>query len=273
MAKKKATNPLMENEHVKEFLSVMKSNGKDASNLSYLIGYVNTMENQLNKAVDELAAMRRELAGMREERNHPVRTALQNTAKALETTINETRDMLNEIKEKIIEGCKNALADFKQKGVSALNGVAKFFKIKPLFEALRSDLQHNIKMDKTAIAKIEAISKQYHTIGRDLGNLGRVIAGKKTVRNIKPNGKLAKLIEAPFRQELKSLTHALKDSEKAIAALKRLEKAAPQKAVSAKRAEEKPSVRETMKTLKVQVEQKKKATPVKNRSKQTEAAI
>ena len=69
-----ANTPIMENPDVKELLSIMRDNGKDTGGLLGLLGQVTSMESHLNKAVEELTAMRREISEMRDERDHPVRT-------------------------------------------------------------------------------------------------------------------------------------------------------------------------------------------------------
>jgi len=270
----KATDiPIMENEHVKEFLSILRDNGRDASGLLDLLGHVTAMEKQLNTAVDELTSVRRELSTMREERDHPVRTALEKASRSLETTITETRSRLTEIKTKIIEGCKNAVTAFKEKGAAALNGIAKFFRIKPLFTVMRNGLQNDIKRDQAIIAKIEAISTNYHTAGMHLRNVGRALRGKEALTTIKPNGKLAKLVTAPFKVEMKCLRNALADCEKAIVALDRLDKAVPQKTAAAENAERKPSVKATMKKYQKQIEAERSEAPVAAKTKRREAEI
>ena len=265
-----SNTPIAENPDVKELLSILKDNGKDASVFLNLLGQVTSMENNFNKAVEELTAMRKEISAMRDERDHPVRTALQNTAKAMEEKINAMREQLNEIKAKIVEGCKNAVSAFKEKGVAALNGVAKFFRIKPMFEALRKNIQNNIKTDQAAVVKIEAMATRYHTAGMHLRNVGRALRGKEPVDEIKPNGKLAKLVAAPFRSEMKHMTKAFKNTDNAIAALDRLEKAVPQKIVKKERGEKKPSTLETMKTLQKQIETERQNTPTKAKRKEAE---
>ena len=257
-----ATATIADNEHVKALLSILQDNDKDASGIVAMLGYVASMENQLTKAVDELAAMRRELSGMREERNHPVRTALEKASRSLEATISESREMLVDLKEKIVEGCKNVVASFKANGTAALDGVAKFFRIKPSFEALRDTLLGDIKRDQAAIDKIGSLATQYHTVGMHLRNVGRAIRGRDTTVTIKPNGKLAKLASAPFRSEMKCLHSVLRDAQRAIAVLDRLDKAAPQKA-AAERGEEKPSVKETMKRLQKQIDADRADAPAK----------
>lgn len=268
-----ATAPLTDNEHVVELLSILKKNGKDASGLTALIGYIGSMESQLNKAAEELQGVRNELNNMREERSHPLRTAMLNAAQSMEDSIAEARSQLEVIKSKLIEGCKNAVAEFKQKGISALNGIAKFFGIKPSLESLRKNLQNDIKRDQAAIARIKAISTQYHKTGRAIRNLGRAVRGKKPIPGVKPNGKLASLIAAPFRAEINCLTNAQKDLKKAIAALNRLEKAAPKKAADKDRGDDKLSVKDTMKRYQAQIDQSKKETPVATKSKNKEAEI
>lgn len=236
--------PLNENEHVRELLNILKDNGKDASGLTALLGYVNTMESQLNKAVDELQSVRQELGNMREERDHPLRTAMQKAANTMEANITEARSQLEEIKIKIIEGCKQAIAAFKEKGISALNGIANFFRIKPALESMRKNLENGVKKDNAAIDRIEAMSAEYHSAGKHIRNIGRALRGKEPLTDIKPNGKLAKLVEAPFRTEIKSIKSTIKTVDKAIAAVDRLEKAA-----AAEREEGKPSAKDTMKGI------------------------
>lgn len=265
------TVPIMEHEQVKELLSILHDNGKDASDFAYLLGYVTSMESQLNKAVDELAAMRRDLSEMREERDHPLKTAMQNAAHSLDVRINEAREQLDQLKAKIADGCKSAVSAFREKGVTALNGIVGFFRIKPALEALRDSVQGSIWANHAAIDKVEAMSAEYHAAGRHLKNIGRALRGKEPLEGIKPNGKLAKLIENPFRSQLRYLNTSLRDVNKAIAAIERLESRSAKETV-VEDLDDKPSVRETMKTLKSKLEQEKPA-PAAEKPKQKEAAL
>nr|WP_312577785.1 DUF6674 family protein [Sedimentibacter sp.] len=109
--------PLLENEHVKELFAILKENSVSSKDLLDVIGYVGVMERQLDAAVGELSAMRQELADMREEQDHPVRTTLQKAIQALENKIAETKERLEAVKADIIEGCKNAVSAFKEKAL------------------------------------------------------------------------------------------------------------------------------------------------------------
>jgi len=54
-----ASAPLMEDEHVKELLTILHENGKEADSLIDMLKYVGSMEQQLNTAVGELQAILR----------------------------------------------------------------------------------------------------------------------------------------------------------------------------------------------------------------------
>jgi len=261
--------PLRENEHVKELLSIMESNQMDTGDLRGLLGYVGAMERQLDAAVVELQAMRQELSDMREDQNHPVRKALQNAVRTLERSVGEAQKKLNVIKESIINGCKSAVSAFKEKGISALSHIAGFFKIKNSLESLRNSLNNGIDADKSAIAKIEAVSAEFHQAGTHVKNMGRAMLGKETVQDIKPAGKLAKALEAPFRSELSCLANAKKSVESAIGKLEQLEQAG----MKTRAAEKKPSVLENLQAMKEQAAQMKRDAPVTGKQKQTEASL
>ena len=211
----------MKNDHIKEILSIMAENGKDTSGLTALFNYVVTMENHLNKAYGEVQAMQRELSGLREERSHPIRTLLQ----SLEANLNEASRNLNQLKAKIVDGCKDAVSMFKQKGISALNNMAHFFRVKPALEALQDNMKTLIKNDLSSVAKIETISAESHAASRHLKNIVRAYRGKEPIQDVKPNGKITSLLTRPYRSEIKSAVNALGNIQKAITKLDHLDRA------------------------------------------------
>ena len=253
--KKAAQSPLvMENEHVKELLSIMEANNVPSmKDLLAVLHHVGAMERQLDAAVNELQAMRRELAEAQAQ-NHPIKTALQNTIKALEKNIAVMRERLDELKANIIDGCKNAVAAFKEKGIAALDNIARFFKVKPVLESLRDNLDKSIKLDERAIAKIGAVSAEYHKAGRHLKNMGRAFIGKEAIAEAKAPGRLAAAIAAPYRAECACLTAARRHIKAAIGAVERLENR-----------ERKPPIMETINKLNEQIAQAKKDAPAVER--------
>ncbi len=253
---KRAKQPptIEENEHVKELLSILRERGSpSAKDLLAVLHQVGQMEKQLDAAVQELAAMRQELAEAQKQ-NHPVKNAMQKAVITMQGQVLELRDKLAMLKQNVIEGCKNAVAAFKENGISALDNVARFFKVRPLLETMRDDLAADIRRDDKAIAKIEAISTEYHQAGRHLKNVGRAIVGKEAIQEAKPVGRVANAFAAPFRAERNRLCAVKGSVEKAIGAVARLEERA-----------RKPSIKEAMQTFNEQIAQEKKAAPTAER--------
>ena len=252
MAKTK-TAPVMENEHVKELLAIMREQGAPTTkDLLAVLHQVVAMEKQLDAAVTELAAMRRELQEAQEQ-NHPVKTAMQKAVIAMQGQVLDLRDKLAELKQNVIDGCKNAVAAFKENGITALDNIARFFKVKPILENMRDTLNDNIKFDNKAIAKIEAVSAEYHEAGRHVKNMGRAILGKEAVQEAKSPGKVAAAVAAPYRAERSCLVSMKKSVEKAIGSLARLEDRA------------KPSIKKDLQSFSEQAAQAKKDAPTPER--------
>ncbi len=149
--------PLMENEHVKELLAIMEANNvPDRKDLLAVLNQVSAMEKQLNAAVTELAAMRRELNEAREQA-HPVKIALQSAVSTMEKNVAVLRERLDKVKQNIIDGCKNAVAAFKEKGIVALDNIPRFFKVRPVLEAMRDDLGKSIRFNEATISNIQPL--------------------------------------------------------------------------------------------------------------------
>jgi len=233
-ADKNATNtPIAENEQVQELYNILKDNNSPGlGDFLSIVKQIGAMEAHLQHATNELAAMRTQLNEM-EASNHPIRNTLQKAVIAMQAQVLEMRDKLSELKEQFIEGCKNAVQSFKEKGIAALDNVARFFKIKPALESLRDGCDKGIAYDNRNIARFENISTEYHEAGRHLKNIGRAIIGKEPIQEAKPMGKLAKALIAPIKADRKCLTAIKGCAEKAIGSLARLEERAEKPSISA----------------------------------------
>lgn len=245
---------LAEQKEVKELLAVLKENNfSNAKDLMAAIGHVSDLEEQLSSAVQELTAMRQELQKMRQS---PLKTALQRSVQTLEAKVSQLREQIDVLKENIIEGCKQALADFKLHGTTALDGMARFFHLREGLEGVKETIQAGIATDEKALAKIEAVSAEYHEAGRHLKNVGRTLIGKEAVSEAKGPGKLAKTVAAPYRAERSFLLSMQNSVEKALARIERLEQAA----------EKKLSILDTMRTQneKIRAKPGKESPPTKH---------
>ena len=194
-----ADAPLTENEHVQELLGILHENGKDATGLTALINHVGEMENFVKLAESRIADMKAQLDEMKEVQDHPVRHALQNAIKALETKVMEVKEHIKELKNNVIEGCRNAVDAFKEKGAAVLDRLASFFNIKGSLNSISKNIDESIVLDDKAMAKIESFSKEYHETGLHLKNMGRVLTGKPPIDAAKESGKLAKAVSLPYK--------------------------------------------------------------------------
>jgi len=226
MAKKTATPPLEQNLYVKELLEVLKTH--DPTRLEYLKDMIeNTarIEQQLAAAVAEVAVMRRELAAIRDE-SHPIRNAMKNTIAGIQDKIQALNGQLETLKATIINGCKDTLTAFKEHGALALNEITKYFKIKPALEKIARVSSQAAKENDNSIIQIERISKEYHKAGKHIKNIGRALTGKELITSMKPVGKVAKTIEAPYKAA-RACNLAIRDAARgALKSLTRLEKIA-----------------------------------------------
>lgn len=82
MSKKARAVPLAKNKDVRELLALMEANNlPTAKDLRDVVAQVTALEQDLQKAVGELAAARQELA---EAQNHPFKASMQNTVDSMQ---------------------------------------------------------------------------------------------------------------------------------------------------------------------------------------------
>ena len=223
------TFPLAEeNKHVKELAEVLAKNGKgkNAKAVVEVFNCICGMENDLKKAIAELTTLRSELSAMREEQKHPIKTMLHKAADSLMSKLKSAYKQIVALKDKFIGGCKQAVEDIKDKGIVAANSIVDALDIKGDLEASKASIVKAIAANKQSVAGIEAAAAEYHKAGRHIKNIGRVFLGKEPIADIKPNGKLAKLLQEPFKVTIERLESKLARTDKAIARIEKLEKAA-----------------------------------------------
>ena len=161
-----AETALMNNPDIQELIEILRKNNLKQQNgeLTSLINCVSSMENQLKTALGELDAVQKQLAELKDKQN-PLRTACIKTINNLRIAINNIQKKLTEIKNAIVEGAKNAVAAFKEKGLSALNSIMKFFKVKDGLAAIGENADKAIKSANNSISKIDKISSEIHAAG------------------------------------------------------------------------------------------------------------
>ena len=210
------TNTLADNSHVQELFGILKENDRDTTGLSALLSYVKQMEDFIKSAEEQITDMRSQMAEMKEIQKHPIRTALNETAQSLDLRVTGIKAILESIKERIIEGCKNIIQAVKGTGVTALDKMADFFHIKQSFEAINKNCTESIERCDKSIATIKTFSREYHAMGLHLNNMGRMIIGRNPIETPKEMGMLAKSMCAPYNIGKKCLCGIRSAANKAV---------------------------------------------------------
>ena len=240
------SQPIAENEQVKELLALLKDNNTPGyEEFAKLIEHVTGMEQRLSEATEELKAVRQEMQGLQ---NHSLKDALQKSCKAMEANISAMRHHLSELKDQIINGCRNILTDFRERGAVALNGITQFLHVRPVLESIQSAAEKSMQVSNRAVARIDAFSTEYHEMGRHFKNMGRTLQGKPAETDAKENGKIARVFKGAFKVEGALISSINRNAEWALNTLARLEQTA----------ERRPSVLEAMREQAAKTELAKK---------------
>jgi len=249
-------SPVQGSKHVEELAKILKRNGlgKDAKGLMETFKCINTMEHDLKKALSEITTLRAELSTIQEEQKHPIKTMLHKTADSLITQLKSIYRQIIALKDKFIGSCKQAVEGIKDKVISVANNAVNNLNVKGELEKTKASANKLIDSCERKIANIETASKEYHTIGRAIKNFGLALLGRETVPAIKPNGKLAKMLQAPFNAEIRGLKSCIANVDRALVQIDKLEKTAEQ------RAERKPSVLDEMAQHKIATREKPEPT-------------
>jgi hypothetical protein len=222
------------------------------------------MENFVKRAEDNIADMKSQLSEMKEAQSHPIRTALQKAIKSLENTVAVMKAQIRDLKNNIVEGCKNAAQAFKEKGIFALDKLASFFHLKGAFKAIDKSAQANIAVCDKGIAHQTAYYAEVYKASRAIRNMGRLLVGRDALPSQSETRRLEKTATAPFRAE-KAIN--LKIGEMANAAMKaldRLEAAAEAKRDNPVR-EKKPKLLEELRDARQLVAERKLEMPAPER--------
>jgi len=224
----KAFPPLRNDPDVFELMSVLNGAKMEVPQAEFfsMLSTVDTLEAQMKNVFQELRGIHDTLKA--QNRKNPVVAAFTKAARNLQAKAVALWEKIGELRQAVVEGAKRALAAFKEKGVTALNGIMRFFKVKPTLNSMQNILAGAIKIDEKAISKIAAMAAEYHETGAHLSNIGRIFIGKETVEKHE-NGKLAKALQVPFKADRKLNIAMRKGMASLIGKLNRLEQAAKPK--------------------------------------------
>ena len=273
-------DPLQSNETIQQFMKLLEENGRQgqAADLSALMWYMDGMSRQYDAVLQELQQVRQQLAQVQEP---SVKYVMQGAAAKLESKAHQIKDTLDNLWAKIADCARNAVENFKEAGVSALDRAVSAIGAKNVLESLQEKISGMVADTKQNIEKVENIGHELRSVGGHLKNAGRAITGKETqVVDGGQEGRFQSAVLAPMRGIQKLLSNINNNTLAAIGVVEDLEQSADlardrqeERAADkpGKRLAKKPSIRQALQ--KNQAEIAARSAPATDKEKKQEAAL
>ena len=267
-------DPLQNNEAIQQFIKLLEENGRQgqAGDLSALLWYLDGMSRQFEAVSQELQEVKAQLA---HEKQPAVQKIMQGVATNLENKVDWARDMLAGLRERITDCAKNAVENFKDAGMSALDKAVSAMGVKNVLESLQDHLSGMIADTKRNIEKVENIGHELRSVGGHLKNAGRAMTGKEAqVVDGGQEGRFQSVVLAPMRATQKLLTTMNNTTLATIGGVENLERTAEaaREARAERKTEKKPSIRQTLAEKKAEAAARSASAPEKEHKPQ-EAAL
>lgn len=241
-------DPLQSNEAIQQFMKLLEEHDRQgqAADLSALMWYMDGMSRQYDAVLQELQQVRQQLAQVQEP---SARYVAQNAAAKLEHRAHQIKDTLDHLWEKIADCARNAVENFKETGVSALDKAVSALGVRNTLEALQEKIGGMIADTRQSIEQVERIGHELRSVGGHLKNAGRAAAGKE-VQAVDggQEGCFQSVVLAPMRTTQKLLSSMNNATLAAIGSVENLELSAEavREARTERQAEKKPSIRQAL---------------------------
>ena len=243
------SRPLRNDPAVRELLALMREhNTPGQEEFLAVLREVGRMEQQLSSAVEELAAMRKELAQVRDG---PVKRTLTKVIHGLERGVSALTEHLNALKLSIADSCKQALTAVRERGASALTHISQFLHIRSALEAVSWASDFAMAQREKSMVHLRELTDTYREAGRHLKNAGRVMVGLEPLMESGGPGRLIRTMESLCEKEKGVYAFIKQRTDRASAALSRLEQAAQRQ----------PSIRDTMRELNEKIDREQAERP------------
>ena len=225
-------------------MKLLEENGRQgqAADLSALLWYMDGMSRQFDAVCQELQEVKIQLA---QEQQPAVQKVMQGVVTNLENKVEWARDILAGLRERITDCARNAVENFKDAGVSALDKAVSAMGVKNVLESLQDHLSNMIADTKQNIEKVENIGHELRSVGGHLKNAGRAMTGKETQTvDGGQEGRFQSVVLAPMRGTKKLLSSMNNTTLAAIGGVEHLEQTAEatREARAERQAEKKPSI-------------------------------
>ncbi len=216
-------DPLQSNEAVQQFMKLLAENGRrgQAVDLSALMWYMDGMNRQYEAVLTELQALKKQLA---QEKRPSVKYMAQKALGKLEREARQVKDALDNLWGKVAQCAADAVRDFKEMGVSALDKAVSALNVKNALETLQERIGTLAADTRKSIEKMERMGHDLRSAGTHLKNAGRAMLGKETqVVDGGEEGRFQSVLLAPMRAVQRLLAGMNNTTLAAIGNVERLE--------------------------------------------------
>lgn len=248
---------LREQPEIRELFEVLEGNGlkKERQEVETLVNYLEGMESQFGQVIEELKEVRGQLEKIQDKGIKATAARLLDSA---EGKVQEIGGQIVLVKTNLVRSAKNAVHDFKEKGVDALRKAVSAMKIPAALSVLKEGLHSGMESMERNAAKIGIVGGELNKAAQHTKNAGRALIGRRTKEPAEQKGDkgvLAKIQKAflSFGRSFTAMEKAAEDAQK------RMEQ-------FCRGGEKKPSVKAELKQIKSQKTASQKIQPAREQA-------
>lgn len=209
---------LREQLEIRELFQVLEGNGlkKERQEVETLVNYLEGMESQFGQVMEELKEVRGQLEQIQDRGIKATAARLLDSA---EGKVQEIGGQIALVKTNFVRSAKNAVQEFKEKGVDALRRAASAMKIPAALSALKESLHSGMESMERNAVKIGIVGGELNKAAQHTKNAGRALIGRRTKEPIEPKGDkgvLAKIQKAflSFGRSFAAMEKAVENAQK-----------------------------------------------------------
>jgi hypothetical protein len=235
---------LEDNPVVAELLRLLaQEKAEQLTDFKELVQCVSMMETQLNHTTAELQTVKQELHSLQNSLSKENKAFFSDLTASVETVLSQGREQLHGVKNSIVHAAETTVKSIKSTGTIGLNNALGILGVRKALRALQTHLNRTQNVLEAGIERVEAVSQELRDAGGHLQNAGRVMTGKERQDPPGQVGRMTAAVLTPLRRIHDAIGKMESLSGHALNRLDSLEQAAK---------EERPSVKDTLKSLKSQ---------------------
>ena len=178
---------LREQPEIRELFQVLEGNGlkKERQEVETLVNYLEGMESQFDQVMKELKEVRGQLEQIQDRGIKATAARIQDSA---EGKVREIGGQIALVKTNLVQSAKNAVHDYKEKGMDTLRRAVSAMKIPIALSALKESLHSGMESMERNAAKIGIVGGELNKAAQHTKNARRALIGRRTKELAEPKG-------------------------------------------------------------------------------------